>query len=116
MRKFPKDMVEFMKHQQFFYMLTKEGEVQRIQTMDQFEEYLLECKKQIKYSSVMKRGESIDISTAFLGIQLSIHGKPKYFETMVFGGKFDEETWLSGTQEEAIATHDLIVKKVQQDG
>lgn len=57
----------------------------------------------------------VEISTVFLGLDHSFgHGPKLWFETMIFGGKFDQEQWRYSTLEEAKAGHieavDLVKK------
>ena len=57
----------------------------------------------------------ISISTAFLGIDHSMcKDVPLLFETMVFGGKYDELQWRYTTWEEAEAGHDKVVALVKE--
>jgi hypothetical protein len=54
-------------------------------------------------------GESV-VSTVFFGIDHNFgNGPPLLFETMIFGGKFDEECWRCSTWEEAEARHGIAV-------
>ena len=56
----------------------------------------------------------VDVSTVFLGIDHSYGGgRPILFETMVFGGKLDQEMDRCSTWEEAEKMHDLMVEKVK---
>lgn len=52
-----------------------------------------------------------DVSTVFLGIDYNWTGKgpPLVFETMIFGGNYDQETWRWSTWNEAEAGHTRIV-------
>jgi len=61
-------------------------------------------------------GESIRISTVFLGINhnYSRHEEPILFETMVFGGRYDEEQERYTTWEKAEIGHKQWVKKVSK--
>jgi len=58
-----------------------------------------------------------EISTVFLGVNHSFGcGKPVLWETMVFGGKFDQEQYrCSGSRYDAEKMHARMVKKVQHD-
>ena len=48
----------------------------------------------------------MDISTVFLGLDHSFgKGEPLLFETMIFGGKHDQNMWRYSTWEEAVAGH-----------
>lgn len=51
------------------------------------------------------------VSTVFLGIDHSFgHGLPLVFETMIFGGKHDEDQWRYSAWEEAEAGHQRAVE------
>jgi hypothetical protein len=55
------------------------------------------------------------VSTVFLGINHNFGpGAPLLFETMVFGGRFDEEQERYATREQAIAGHDQILARVTE--
>lgn len=54
------------------------------------------------------------ISTVFLGLDHSFgHGRPLLFETMVFGGKLDQEMDRYSTWNEAEKGHATIVMRVK---
>jgi hypothetical protein len=68
----------------------------------------------------MNRGVAEDtiggarISTIFLGLNHALeNGKPLLFETMVFGGQFDQEMERYSTWEEAEAGHKIMVERVK---
>jgi hypothetical protein len=58
------------------------------------------------------------VSTVFLGLDQKLlgfeSGLPLIFETMVFGGPFDDETYRYATEAEAIAGHEAMVERVKQ--
>lgn len=59
------------------------------------------------------------VSTVFLGVNHNFSGKgpPILWETMVFGGKHDQE-WMdrcSGTWEQAEAMHQNMVNRLKRD-
>ena len=57
------------------------------------------------------------VSTVFLSLDHSFgSGPPLLFETMVFGGKFDQEPYLCTTWEEAIAMHETTCERVRSTG
>ena len=57
----------------------------------------------------------VEISTVFLGIDHSFGGKtPIVFETMVFGGKLDQEQERYATYDEAMKGHEEMVKRVKR--
>lgn len=54
------------------------------------------------------------VSTVFLGVDHSFTdgGPPILFETMIFGGPFDELQWRYETAEDALAGHERIKQMV----
>jgi hypothetical protein len=56
-------------------------------------------------------GSSGEVSTVWLGIDHNFFGAgpPLIFETMIFGGRYDEEQWRWSTLDEARAGHARIV-------
>jgi len=55
-----------------------------------------------------------DVSTVFLGLDHSFGGgPPQIFETMVFGGLYDEEQIRYSTWDEAVAGHNKMVEAIQ---
>lgn len=61
-------------------------------------------------------GEGIEVSTVFLGTDLSFGDSklPVLWETMVFGGKLDEEQDRYTLLEDAEAGHDAMVARVNE--
>jgi len=55
----------------------------------------------------------VRVSTVFLGLNHGFGGKPLWFETMVFGGKLDQEQDRYETWDEAVAGHEAMVKRVR---
>jgi hypothetical protein len=57
----------------------------------------------------------VRVSTVWLGLDHSwgLSGPPLIFETMVFGGKFDEWAWRYSTEREAREGHARIVAAVR---
>ena len=61
-----------------------------------------------------KRFEPVRVSTVFLGLDHSFgDGRVQLFETMIFGGKFDQDMWQYSTWEESEKGHEKAVKKVK---
>jgi len=59
-----------------------------------------------------KPDNDIRVSTVFLGLNYNYgDGPPLLFETMVFGGKLDQEQWRYSTYAEAEKGHDEAVQK-----
>lgn len=58
--------------------------------------------------------ENIEISTVFLGLDHSYNNLiPLLFETMIFGGDFDQMCWRYSTYEEAENGHKNAVRQVK---
>lgn len=54
------------------------------------------------------------LSTVFVGINMNWRGgEPILFETMLFGGEFDELQWRYKTLEEAQVGHELILRALR---
>jgi len=62
-----------------------------------------------------KIGE-VKVSTVFLGLDHGFGGKSLWFETMVFGGKLDQEQARYETWDEAVTGHKAMVKRVSEGG
>lgn len=61
-----------------------------------------------------KHGD-VEVSTVFLGIDHAFgQGPPLLFETMVFGGSYDDETRRYATREDALAGHAEVLKRVRR--
>jgi len=65
----------------------------------------------------MANGERLRISTVWLGLDhnFSGQGPPLIFETMVFGGPFDEGQWRWSTEDEAQKGHDIVVQAYREN-
>ena len=92
--------------------------------------YILDGKVPVPEPDLMKWGEwmgkenvrtvkktqkdGISFSTIFLGLDHNFGGEgdPILFETMVFGGKHDQEQDRYSTWEEAEKGHDKMVKRI----
>ncbi len=71
-----------------------------------------EASKAIKRVDFTSR-DGVDVSTVFLGRDHAYFGDaPLLFETMVFGGEFDQEQERYSTLQEAKDGHAAMVKKV----
>lgn len=60
--------------------------------------------------------DGVRVSTVFLGLDhnFSLAGPPLLFETMVFGGKYDQEQERYSTWETALQGHNRIVEMVRE--
>ncbi len=61
---------------------------------------------------------AVNISTVFLGLDHSFNddGPAVLFETMIFGGKHDQDEWRYHTWDEAEQGHKLAVVLVKEHG
>jgi hypothetical protein len=61
-------------------------------------------------------GDDVSVSTVFLGIDHSLSniGPPILFETLVFGGKYDDDRCRYSTWDQAAAGHRAMVAKIRQ--
>ena len=58
--------------------------------------------------------EDIEVSTVFLGLDHNHwNGPPLLFETLVFGGEFDQEMDRYETWDQALEGHRKIVEKIE---
>lgn len=94
-------------------------------------QYILEgktpvvCYDSIKWSDWFKNNikiaetkiDNVGVSTIFLGLDHnhSGYGPPILFETMIFGGKFDQECERYSTYEEAEKGHQAMVELVKNE-
>lgn len=91
--------------------------------------YILDGKEPVKVSDVITwatwfetasrkvkhtiLSQGVEVSTVFLGLDHQWgEGPPLLFETMVFGGKHDQDQWRYPTWDEAIEGHDGVVDKL----
>ena len=59
-------------------------------------------------------GKRAEVSTVFLGIDHNFgDGPPLLFETMIFGGKYDNWQDRYATREEALAGHEAAIRMVE---
>ena len=60
--------------------------------------------------------DKVTVSTVFIGIdhRFDNKGPPLLFETMIFGGHFDQETWRYSSWDDAEIGHQMAVKKVRE--
>ncbi len=55
------------------------------------------------------------VSTVFLALDHAFTGRgPILYETMIFGGKHDQEQWRHRNRHEALAFHDQIVAALRE--
>jgi hypothetical protein len=60
--------------------------------------------------------EKVTVSTIFLGYDMPFHPGPfRLFETMIFGGKYDQYQWGYTTYEEAEKGHKEVLMLVERE-
>ena len=65
--------------------------------------------KRIALDPLMFRDEPVTVSTVWLGLDHSFGaGPPIIFETMVFGGPYNQECWRYSTEQQAREGHALV--------
>ncbi len=59
----------------------------------------------------------VSVSTVFLGLDHNFSGRgaPILWETLVFGGKHDQEMWRYSSKKDALSGHAAAVKLVRAD-
>ncbi len=92
------------------------------------ETYILEGHIPVLCTSIMKWGKwfkdvdrtvakntihDIQVSTVFLGMDHAFDGgTPLLFETMIFGGEYDNDCWRYHTWDEALHGHNKVCRSV----
>jgi hypothetical protein len=95
-----------------FYILRDHEAVEA--TWDEYLEWSKQGFDATKRVAVDTIGD-VRVSTVFLMIDHNwLDGPPILFETMVFGGPFDEWQWRYHTWDEAVAGHRAIVAGVEK--
>lgn len=71
-----------------------------------------DSKRRVAFTDI---NEDVMVSTVFLGIDHNFFGDgpPILFETMVFGGKFNQHLWRCSTFAEALMQHEKACEIVQ---
>ena len=95
-----------------WYELLENGSVRKIgdiySVIDRKGHDALSLKKSFDLKT--KVGEA-EVSTVFLGLDHSfVSGPPVLFETMIFGGQYDQEMWRYHTKAEAEIGHKAVVQ------
>lgn len=61
-------------------------------------------------------GGDVQVSTVFLGIDHGFGRGERWFETMVFGGPMDGETYRYATWDQAVKGHQIMVEAAEMEG
>lgn len=59
--------------------------------------------------------DDVTVSTVFLGVDHGFREEIILFETMVFGGEYDQYMWRHATWEEAEAGHQMVLESLKKD-
>lgn len=102
-----------------YYILNDAGEPERCSDPMAWARWMEHADRTVKKTVIMVGVESTDeilISTVFLGTDhnFGVLDEPVLFETMVFGGPLDQQQHRYITREQALATHDIIVREVHR--
>ncbi len=99
-------MEDFIKHFTFYKLVDKIPTPCKLSEIDPEE---LKMQWSVKQSKI----KGTRISTIFIGANINqFGGKPKFFETMVFGSEFDQYRVHDSTWDDAIETHDKICLQI----
>lgn len=96
------------------YILTDSGEIQQVHDLEQWAKWI-ETNNSKRIVAKTRVNTGVEVSTIFLGLDHQFgDGPPLLFETLVFGGQYDQEQWRWSTRTQAISEHDQIVMAVRQ--
>ncbi len=117
-------MIENLEHYGLFYKLTKDKKVVRLKKEDYNKELNEAFKpenrivKQENIKDSNTKDANIFLSTVFLGLDHSFPSnpdKPVVFETMIFGGEFDQYQRRYCEYDEALDAHDKISQALKEN-
>ena len=97
----------------WFYYLDNKGKIHRT---PEFQKALAVMEKYGQWKLEDSVGK-VKVSTVFFPIDLNLFrqgAKPILFETMIYGGKHDGQSYRSATIKEAEAKHASILAKLQK--
>jgi len=92
------------------YILNADGSVREVYSLHEWALWFETFKRHIGDTRI----GSVRISTVFLGLDHAWNGgPPMVFETLVFGGKLDQEQRRYSTLQDAKAGHAAMIKRVR---
>jgi len=96
------------------YILDEDGKsVRKADTIEEWADWFEHSNNRLMKQTQVRQAR---ISTVFLGIDHSFdtsgESPPVLFETMIFGGAYDQFQWRYSDPEEALKDHDKIVNYV----
>lgn len=99
-----------MANKELHYMLDDDGNVVQTTSLEEWGRWFEKADRRILVDEVRQS----QISTVFLSVDHSFDEgeEPVLWETMIFGGPFDEFQWRYYSREDAIAGHERIKKMV----
>lgn len=83
-------------------------------THEQYQALRADADKHVAWDELTISGELVEVSTAWTGLDpMVIEGRPLIFETMIFGGEWNQMWWRWYTEREAAESHEIIVRKLK---
>lgn len=101
------------------YVLNADHSIEKMDDLVEWAKRFEMDNRVVAFDTVVVEGnpKPVEVSTVFLGLDHSFgHGPPLLFETMVFGGKLDQEMARYATYADAQRGHDLMVSRVRSEG
>lgn len=95
-----------------YFILNTDGNPVAVPSLERWVQWLDKSKRSVAVDHV----GDVRVSTVFLGLDhgFGAYPQPILWETMVFGGKLDQEqARCSGTREQAEAMHAAMVQRVR---
>jgi hypothetical protein len=96
-----------------YFILGADGEPQPVDDVTTWARWFEEASRDDAAGRRVARTnvDGVEVSTVFLGVNHDFghHGLPMLFETMIFGGQWDQHQWRYSLRTEAQRGHDTIV-------
>jgi len=93
-----------------YYILNNEGQAEQVPDLTTWAKWY-EASKDLRRVDRTNVTDDVEVSTVFLAVDHNHWGggQPILFETMIFGGEYDQHQWRYSTKVQAQAGHDQIV-------
>ncbi|MCP4900176.1 MAG: hypothetical protein GY906_24660 [bacterium] len=96
-----------------YYILDQDGNPVVCFDVRQWGEWFGKAERKVDETAIRA---GIRVSTVFLGLDHAFGGgRPLIYESLVFGGKLDQEMRRYSTKEEALKGHERLVKEVEAE-
>ena len=96
-----------------YWILDEYGKPKVVEDVLEWARWFEACDRHIRQDEI----DGVQVSTVFLGIDHSFNsGTPILYETMIFGGEYDEWQRRYCTEEEATAGHIEACRMVREGG